>query len=76
AVIAPPFHSNSMMLTNLTGHPCVVIPNGFKEDGTPTGITLIGQLFGEAKLLAAAKAYQRSTGFHRKHPILSTSSNQ
>ncbi|MBI1387188.1 MAG: amidase [bacterium] len=69
-VIAPPFNGNSLLLTNLTGHPCVVFPNGFKEDGTPTGITLIGRLFGEAELLEAARAYQQSTDFHLKHPEL------
>jgi len=31
---------------------------------------LLGDLFGEAKLLSLAKAYQDSTGFHLKHPGL------
>jgi len=28
----------------------------------------MGKLFGEAELLAVAKAYQDATGFHLKHP--------
>jgi Asp-tRNA(Asn)/Glu-tRNA(Gln) amidotransferase A subunit family amidase len=38
--------------------------------GTPTSLTFLGQLYGEAKLLAFAKAYQDATGFHLQHPDL------
>ena len=38
------------------------------DDGTPTGIQFIGQLYGEARTLALAGAYQESTGFHKQHP--------
>ena len=68
--IAPSFDGNSEHLTNLTGHPCVVLPNGFGRDGIPTSICFIGNLFGEAKILAVAKLYQDSTDFHKKHPKL------
>jgi len=57
-------------LTNLTGHPAVVVPNGFRENGTPTAILFIGNLFEEAKTLRVAKAYQDATGYHLKHPDL------
>jgi len=57
-------------LTNLTGHPAVVVPSGFREDGTPTAILFIGNLFAEAKTLRVAKAYQDATGFHLEHPNL------
>jgi len=65
----PSFASRSLGITNLTGHPCVVLPNGFKE-GLPTSITFTGKLFGEAKLLRFAKFYQDATNFHVKHPAL------
>ena len=68
--IAPAFEGSNLVLTNLTGHPCVVLPNGFRANGTPTSITFMGQLFGEGKLLALAKAYQDATGFNLKHPNL------
>ena len=32
-VVAPPFGGNTLVLTNLTGHPAVVVPNGFNEKG-------------------------------------------
>lgn len=67
--VAPSFGTN-LLLTNLTGHPCVVLPNGFNEQGTPSSICFIGQLFGEATLLAVAKSYQDLTDFHRQHPPL------
>ncbi|MEE2821532.1 MAG: amidase [Acidobacteriota bacterium] len=57
-------------LTNLTGHPCVVVPNGFVEDGTPSSMTFVGKLYAEAEILALAKFYQDATGFHLQHPVL------
>jgi Asp-tRNA(Asn)/Glu-tRNA(Gln) amidotransferase A subunit family amidase len=70
--IAPSFGGSNLLLTNLTGHPCVVVPNGFREDGTPTSISFMGKLFGEAETLAVARAYQQATDFHRKRPTLLT----
>ena len=62
-----------LVLTNLTGHPQVCLPDGFtKRDGVevPTSISFIGRLFGEGDLLAVAHAYQLATGHHLKHPKL------
>jgi len=69
-IVAPPFDGDNSLLTNLTGHPCVVVPNGFSKKGTPTSITFLGKLFDEATLLAVAKQYQDATDFHLKHPKL------
>jgi Asp-tRNA(Asn)/Glu-tRNA(Gln) amidotransferase A subunit family amidase len=66
--VAPSWEGDNLLLTNLTGHPCVVLPNGFSEDGTPTSITFIGRLFDEGRLIAFAKKYQDATEFHKKHP--------
>jgi Asp-tRNA(Asn)/Glu-tRNA(Gln) amidotransferase A subunit family amidase len=68
AFIAPAFGQN-LVATNLSGHPCVVLPNGFRN-GLPTSITFTGQLFGEGKLLKIAEAYQRASDFHKKQPSL------
>ncbi|MEO1653205.1 MAG: amidase, partial [Bacteroidota bacterium] len=68
--ISPSFRGNTLRITNLTGHPCVVLPNGFTQNNSPTSITFIGQLFEEGKLLRVAQAFQEATGFHRKHPNL------
>jgi Asp-tRNA(Asn)/Glu-tRNA(Gln) amidotransferase A subunit family amidase len=68
--VAPSSDDTNLLLTNLTGHPCVVVPNGFSEKGTPTTISFIGRLFDEGTLLAVAKRYQDATDFHLKHPPL------
>jgi Asp-tRNA(Asn)/Glu-tRNA(Gln) amidotransferase A subunit family amidase len=68
--LAPSQSGRSLLVSNLTGHPCVVVPDGFSKAGTPTSICFIGKLFGEAELLAVAKAYQEATDFHRQHPRL------
>jgi Asp-tRNA(Asn)/Glu-tRNA(Gln) amidotransferase A subunit family amidase len=61
---------SQLVATNLTGHPALIIPNGFRDDGTPVSITFLGGLFEEPKMLAVARAYQEATGFHLKHPIV------
>lgn len=66
--IAPSWEGDNLLLTNLTGHPCVVLPNGFSEKGTPTSISFLGRLFEEGKLIAFVKAYQDAAGFHKQHP--------
>jgi Asp-tRNA(Asn)/Glu-tRNA(Gln) amidotransferase A subunit family amidase len=57
-------------LNNLTGHPGIAVRNGFTDRGTPTSMVFVGKLYGEAELLALAKAYQDATGWHLRHPRL------
>jgi Asp-tRNA(Asn)/Glu-tRNA(Gln) amidotransferase A subunit family amidase len=66
--VTPSFGGSVLLTTNLTGHPAVIVPNGFREDGTPVSISFIGKLYGEAELLAAAMRYQDATSFHLQHP--------
>jgi len=86
-VIVAPTNSQQLVVTNLTGHPALILPNGFRgEDapaarkndkgeiegnyggpGTPVSLTFLGQLYGEARLLAFARAYQNATNFHLQH---------
>ena len=66
--VAPSFGGDNMLRTNLTGHPAVVIPNGFNEKGSPTSISFIGNLFDEGTVMAVARAVQNATRFHRQHP--------
>ena len=88
-VIVTPTFSQQLVITNLTGHPALILPNGLRGSdapppasfadgadenvggpGTPVSMTFLGNLFGEAKLLALARAYQEATGFHKLHPKL------
>ena len=68
--VSPTYGGSNLLLTNLTGHPCVVLPDGFRKDGTPTSITFLSNLFKEGDALALAKAYQDATGWHLKRPKL------
>jgi Asp-tRNA(Asn)/Glu-tRNA(Gln) amidotransferase A subunit family amidase len=67
-IIAPPETGDQLAITNLTGHPSVTLPVGYHPDGTPGSISLIGQLYGEAELLAFAKAFQDATPYNKEHP--------
>jgi Asp-tRNA(Asn)/Glu-tRNA(Gln) amidotransferase A subunit family amidase len=70
AIVAPT-NSGQLLATNLTGHPAVILPNGFREtDGTPVSLTFVGRLFGEESLLRVAHAYQQATPHHLTHPAL------
>ena len=66
--VAPAIVGQNLLMTNLSGHPCVVLPNGFRDADSPSSITFTGDLFDEATLLAVARAYQQATAFHRAHP--------
>lgn len=58
---------------NLTGWPAIGFPNGFGEQSLPTGISLLGQPFKEAKIAAIVRAYQNRTDFHERRPTLMAS---
>jgi len=66
--VVPSFWGDNLLRTNLTGHPCVVIPNGFNEKGSPTSISFIGDLYRDGEVVAVAHAYQRGTSWHKKYP--------
>jgi Asp-tRNA(Asn)/Glu-tRNA(Gln) amidotransferase A subunit family amidase len=69
-VLVAPTSGMQLLVTNLTGHPALILPNGFRDDGTPVSLTFLGDLYREAPVLALARAYQEKTGFHLKHPVL------
>lgn len=68
--ICPSFGGNQLAITNLTGHPVVCFPTGFNKNKLPTSISLIGKLYDEATILAAAKVFQDATDFNKQHPGL------
>ncbi|MFT6871728.1 MAG: Asp-tRNA(Asn)/Glu-tRNA(Gln) amidotransferase A subunit family amidase [Roseivirga sp.] len=67
-IISPSFGGSQLITTNLTGHPCVVLKNGYTENGSPTSISFIGNLFDEATILGVARAYQEATEFDEQYP--------
>ena len=66
--LAPSFYGDNLLRTNLTGHPCIVLPNGFDNKGMPTSISFIGDLYKDGELVAVARSYQRGTGWHKRYP--------
>ncbi len=69
-IISPSFGGTQLLVTNLTGQPCVVVPNGFSENGSPVSISFLGNLYDEASPLALAAFYQQLTDFHNRKPGL------
>ena len=69
--------SGDLALTNMTGHPSVVLPYKFGKDQRtyqkeqPQCTTIIGSLFGDDQLLSVAHAYQGKTDWHSRKPDLS-----
>jgi Asp-tRNA(Asn)/Glu-tRNA(Gln) amidotransferase A subunit family amidase len=67
-LIVPTFSGRQLAITNLTGNPVVCVPIGFNNTGSPLSITLIGKLYDEASILAAAKVFQDKTDHNKRHP--------
>ena len=67
-LIVPTFAGSQLAITNLTGHPALIFPCGYNQNGLPETITFLGNWYDEAKLLALADAFQQVTGYHKKHP--------
>lgn len=53
---------------SLAGLPGMSIPVGFGAGGMPVGLQLLGNYFGEAKLLNVAHRFQQATDFHLRKP--------
>ncbi len=55
---------------NLAGLPALSHPAGFGAGGLPVGLQLIGNYFGEARLLGAAHQFQQATDWHTRAPTV------
>ncbi len=53
---------------NLAGLPGLSIPCGFGDRGRPVGLQIVGNYFDEARMLAAAHAFQQATDWHARVP--------
>ncbi len=59
---------NSLFITNLTGHPQVLIPLKAAENGNQRSCSVIGRLYEEGKALAVAHAIQLKVGNLAERP--------
>jgi Asp-tRNA(Asn)/Glu-tRNA(Gln) amidotransferase A subunit family amidase len=61
-------------LCSLTGHPAAILPCSFGSTGTappqPHTTTIIGDLYGDDRILSVASTYQQATDFHLRRPSL------
>ncbi len=67
-VITPTYGGRQLAITNLTGHPALVMPSGFNQRKLPTSITLVGKLYDEATLLQVGHVLQQATSWDDVHP--------
>ena len=68
--VSPAPGSASLLVTNLTGHPAVVLPCGFVND-LPIAIMFTGGVYEEVSPLRVAMAFERATKWHTLHPKIS-----
>ena len=71
AMISPSFAGSMLLITNSTGHPSLTVRCGFKDDGTPHGITLWGRLFDEGTLCRIGMAMETQLGVWDRRPGVS-----
>ncbi len=77
-IVTPTNVGSQLTATNLTGHPAVILPSGFRDTSetdrtqVPVSLTFLGGLYQEAALLTVAKAWQDATDFHKKYPVMKT----
>ena len=67
-IVTPSFAGQQLQITNLTGHPALCLPNGFTQNGSPTSITLLANLFEEEKLIMLGRLIQENTDWQAKRP--------
>jgi aspartyl-tRNA(Asn)/glutamyl-tRNA(Gln) amidotransferase subunit A len=53
---------------NIAGVPAITVPNGFGQNGIPTGLQFIGAAWSDANVIAVADAYQKQTDWHKRRP--------
>jgi Asp-tRNA(Asn)/Glu-tRNA(Gln) amidotransferase A subunit family amidase len=69
-IVSPSFAANLLLITNMTGHPCLTLRAGFEDEKTPRGITLWGRLFHEGTLCRLGMMLERELGVWDRRPPL------
>jgi amidase len=57
-------------LFNCSGNPAISFPAGFPLSGMPIGMQLAGRHLDEELLLRTVHAFQKSTRWHARHPVI------
>lgn len=67
-VLIVPSGTQTLQITNLTGHPQVAVPCGFLNGNNPQSILFTGRLYEEGLPLRVAHAFEQATQWHKMHP--------
>ncbi len=67
-VLIVPTGTQTLQITNLTGHPQVAVPCGFLNGNNPQSILFTGRLYEEGAPLRVAHAFEQATEWHKMHP--------
>ena len=70
-IVAPGIGAQLLVITNLTGHPQVLVPFGDDGKGNSRSVSFVGRIYEEAPLLAVAAKFQQAAGFQKLRPDLS-----
>ena len=62
------FSPNNTFFCNYFGLSAISVPCGFDKNGLPLGLQIVGQQWGEGKVLAVASSFQTLTEWHLQHP--------
>jgi aspartyl-tRNA(Asn)/glutamyl-tRNA(Gln) amidotransferase subunit A len=64
------FPKSNMSPFNITGLPTLALPCGFSSSGLPLSLQLSGHPFAEALVLRVGHAYEQSTPWHTRRPLV------
>ena len=67
-VLIVPTGTQTLQITNLTGHPQVAVPCGFLNGNNPQSVIFTGRLYEEGAPLRVAHAFEQATEWHKMHP--------
>jgi aspartyl-tRNA(Asn)/glutamyl-tRNA(Gln) amidotransferase subunit A len=65
----PPAQLSITSAWNMTGHPALVVTNGFSASGLPLSMQIVTRWWDEATAFRIGHAYERAAGFLRRPPI-------
>lgn len=70
AIFGPSFAGSLLLITNFTGHPQLCLRAGFRDDGTPKGVSLWGHQFDEGTICRIGAALESELGVADRRPTL------
>ncbi len=70
AIIDPSSGGLPCGISNFTGHPSLTIRAGFRDNGLPHGVSLLGRLFDEGTICSMGMAIEKELGVREKRPTL------